>query len=287
MDNNYFFSLIDLNQNTIVSKCVKRGQGPNEVFGMPTPITIVDKNNFCFYDPNKRKVFNVNFSNNKDPHISQNNKFKTKTRSMDLLQILNGKFVAIGLFDKGRYLVMDSLGNELSYNFDYPVIKNETQLSNAHKAMAFQGVFKRKPTGDKLVFAAQTSQLIEILQIDIRGEMKMKFQWHGVFGKYTPYGDGKKDTSAAISNESSVEFLNTYATNDYIYLLYSGRIIGNDIVNAYKAKTIFVIDWDGHPVMRYNLDIDVKYFAVSDDDKILYAIAEQDDTNLVKFKIDH
>jgi hypothetical protein len=287
VDNKNFFTLLDLKNNTIVSKFVEKGQGPNEIIGMPTPATLLNNANLFFFDRSKRAVFNVNFSNNKTPIVIQCKNYRTNQSIVSILPLLSGKFVSIGLFEKGRYLVQDSLGNELSYNFSYPVQSNEEQMSNRHKALAFQGDFKRKPTGDKIVFAASTSELIEILKIDSSGEMNMIFQWHGNIGKYTPYGDGKKHTSAAISSDSKVVFVRVNTTNKYIYLLYSGKIIKNNIANAYKGKSIFVIDWDGNPVARYNLDIDVSCIAVSDDDKTLYAIAEQEDTNLVKFKLNH
>lgn len=285
VDNENFFSLLDLRTNTIVAKFGRNGQGPNEIIGMPSSITLLDDSTFCFYSVSKRSLFNVNFSNINKPEVRQNNIFHPDVVSLKVLPENKEKSVAIGLFDKGRYLVLDSTGNELLYYYDYPGINANLKMNNAQKAMAFQGNFERRPTGGRFVFAATSSEIIEILCIDKDGRLKKQFEWHGDLGKYTTSGDGKSSVSAAISRDSKIAFINTCVSKNYIYLLYSGKKMNSDIFSAFKGNTVYVIDWDGNPVKRYDLDIEVTCITVSDDDLTMYAIAELDATSLVKFNL--
>lgn len=287
VDENYYFSLLDLKEKCIVQKAGKKGQGPDEIISYPHSITKTNDRIWQFYDINKKRIFNINFSKSDSISINENKIFKTKESIFNILPTINKNFVSIGGYEKGRYLLLNSTGKEISYFYNYPKLKNETMFSNRHKAMAFQGSFVKRPDGKRFIFAARSSEVIEIIEITKENQLMKIFEWHGNMGTYTPDGDGKKSVSAGVSQNSKSIFRNVCSTQNYIYLLYSGHFYYESYAKVETGNTIYVMNWEGKPVARYNLDIDVKCIAVSDDDKILYAIAEQDDTNLVKFKIDH
>lgn len=282
----FYFSIYDLRKRAIVSKTGRKGQGPNEIVGLPQSVSVMNRNNFFFYEIERKKIFDVKISESNNSLLTER-KINIKGKYFEIQPLSNNRYIAVGLIEEGRYALINSLGDEISYHFDYPAFKGDEKFSNFHKAMAFQGRLLSRPDGNRFVFTATTSELLEILKINKDNSIVKVYDFKGVFADFIPEGDGKNTISAAIKRTSKVCFINSCCTNRYIYILYSGRIIENNFLNAFKGNIVYVIDWNGNPVARYNLDIDVKCIAVSADDKTLYAIAEQDDTNLVKFKLNH
>jgi len=288
MDEQNYLSITDLDKKMIVSRFCKRGQGPNELIGWPMNITKIGEDKIRFYVGNNYRYFDADIQNPNNPKLVSNNVFSFNKGTMSAISLINGYSLVLGGIEKGRFSLIDSIGNQIRIFSEYPQFEGDENFTNYHKQMAFQGDLIKQPNGNKVCFSSRKSEIIDIIKFDpLKKELSNIFSWQGELGKFVPEGDGTKVYAAAIKRESKVTFLKSDATEKFIYLLYSGRVIGQQIDRAFNANTVYVIDWEGNPVARYNLDIDVKCITVSDDDKTLYAIAEQDDTKLVKFKLNH
>lgn len=288
LDEQTFLSVTDLNKQMIVSRFCKKGQGPNELIGWPMNITKIGEDKIRFYVGNNDRYFDADIQTPNNPKIDSNKNFEFNTGVIAAISLTEGYSLVLGGLEKGQYSLIDSMGNQLSIFSEYPRFDGDDKFTNNHKKMAFQGDLFRHPNGNRVCFTGRISEIIDIIGFNpTKKELSKIFSWQGELGKFVPEGDGTKVSAAAIKRESKVTFLNSAATEKFIYLLYSGRVIGQQIDRAFNGNTVFVLDWEGKPVARYNLDIDVKCIAVSDDDKTLYAIAEQEDTNLVKFKLNH
>lgn len=288
IDNKNCLSIINLNKKRITSRFCKRGQGPNEVIGFPGNLTKIASNTVRFYVANNYTFFDTDISNPLNPGVTSETKFMFNAGTIGAVSLCKGYTLAIGGLEKGQYSLIDSTGFQLSVFSEYPHFEGDEKFTNFHKSLAFQGDFTRHPSGEKVCFVTSKSHLIDIITFDAAKKTLSKaFNWQGELGTFVPEGDGTITYAAAIKRETKTAFLDISSTENYIYLLYSGRIIGNEPEKAFKGNTVFVLDWEGNPLARYNLDIDVKCITVSDDDKTLYAIAEQDDTELVKFKLMH
>ena len=283
VDEKYYFSIIDLNKKSIVAKCGVKGQGPNEIIGMPQSVKILGNNRFSFIDCNRGALYYVDFSTATRPKIIKNDMLKLSFKHFGVLPTAYNNYLIIGLLDNGRYSLVDQNGKEISNHFDYPRSTETEKFTNYHKAMAFQGSFIGRPDGIRFFFTGKTSEIIDILEIDNKNGIKKIFNWQGKLARFLPFGDGNNTISVATSKESNNVFINACCTQKYIYLLYSGLPIGNQMI--YRSNTVFVLDWDGNPVKKYNLDIGVTCITVSDENKELYAISEQSDTQLVKFNL--
>lgn len=286
-DNNTALSLTDLGTNTIVSRFGVYGQGPNELLYLPRNPVVLKNNSIRYFVSNNEQYFDVDISDKSKPTIVSD-KLKFQKGFIELLYLKKGYSLAISYTSDGVYSLIDSKGDEIASFFDYPSFEGDVNFKKGHKAMAFQGDLSRHPNGEKVCFAGSTAELIDILYFDEKNQTLTKiFEWQGDLGQYVPEGDGVNTISAAIKRESKESFLSVASTEKYIYLLYSGRVIGDDIYRAVRGNTVFVIDWEGKPIKRYNLDVDVNCITVSDNDKILYGMAELDDTRLVKFALKH
>lgn len=286
-DENYYFSLFNLKMGSIVRKAGRKGQGPDELIGFPQSVSKMDNETFQFYELNKHQIYTIKSVKSDSISITESKSPKLRKIILNILPTCNHTQITTGLFDKGRYLLLDSCGKEIAYYFDYPTMKNESKFNNKQKAMAFQGCFARRNDGKRFVYATNSSEIIEIIELVDKNKLNKIFEWHGDSGTFTAEGDGITSFSAGISANSVSTFKRICTTQKYIYLLYSGRLYSENYSKVESGNTIFVMDWDGNPVIRYDLDTDIKCIAASDDDKTLYAIAEQDETKLVKFKLIH
>lgn len=284
-DMDSYFSLTDLEKNEIIARFGRRGMGPGEVNNPPSEIVPLNHNEFCFWDYNLRTLFTINY-NNPENDLSAYKAFTIPNKELNILNLVplkNEKYVGIGLFDEGRYLLLDSQGRGISYNYDYPQFDGDETFSNAHKAIAFQGHLRQKPDGNRFYFACTKSEILEIFSLDNNKITKIA-EYHGEYAQFVPETFGNNSIATATKKESKVRFVSTDCTDEYIYLLYSGRIIADGHYQAYLASTILVFDWDGKPVKRYNLDKNIRCITINQYNNKIYGY-DQESEQLVSFDL--
>jgi len=284
VDGEFIFSITDLNKEIMLSKFGKLGQGPNEILGMPTTTSMVDKNTISFFEPNKSILYTINFENLTNPLCREELSVKGIDIIMTLTPLSSDLFVATGIFEQGRYLLLDKEGKVISYNFDYPSFTNEEMFTNAHKAMAFQGKLAVRPDGKRFFFACEDSEIFEIIEITQNNNLNKIFEFYGELANFKPEGDGMESVSAAIDRNSKIKFIDSYGTRDYIYLLYANKVIGDNIYDAYLANTVLVFDWEGNPVKLLKLNTNVSNIAINENDTYMYAYSN-DTEQLIRFKL--
>jgi len=74
-------------------------------------------------------------------------------------------------------------------------------------------------------------------------------------------------------------------TDSYIYASYIGEFVSGDPNSSQYAQEIHVITWEGEHVARMELDVPIRYSHIDEDDGIIYALADDEDGNFVKFKL--
>lgn len=279
----FFFSKTDLRNQTIDFHFGRKGQGPNEVMMMPNGVTIFN-NKLYFYSINQSALFFIDYRQESDCFPEKVMASNREDQIMEITPIDFDKFVALGGFKEGRYLLLDKDGGKISYNFDYPTFDGDKDTSPMHKFMAFQGHLVSRPDGKSFFFAGSSSELFEIIEIRENDVMNKVFDFQGELAQFVLEGDGIKISSAAIKKESKMFFIDANCTQNYIYLLISDKIIGDDFYNAIRSNKILVFDWNGNPVTSLSLDIEVNSIAVDSSDKVLYAY-DQGNEQLVKFNL--
>jgi len=285
-DEKTYMTIFNIKSKMFTNSFIKHGNGPKEMFSPPQSTQILAGNKLSYLDAQSQTLYQADYSQPDNVQIAQKlNLIKGANFTMGLIPMAYDYYIGIGFFEAGRYAVIDKKGKNVSYNFDYP--KDDSQPgTNAQKAMAFQGGLIANPNRTKFFFYGMTSEILEIMQLEKNGSLTKIKDIHYDLAKYKPLGDGKNSVSSAIKKESKVAFISASATKKYIYLLYSGRTIESSFDLAFKSNTILVFDWEGRSVIKYNLDVDVNYIAVSEDDKVIYAIANTaTDTNIIKFDL--
>lgn len=79
-----------------------------------------------------------------------------------------------------------------------------------------------------------------------------------------------KEGYAKQTKKAKKAFVNTYATNENFYLLFSGETIDNS-VKSICGNYILVISWDGELKEVWNLNEPIYAFAIDENNHMLYS----------------
>ena len=81
---------------------------------------------------------------------------------------------------------------------------------------------------------------------------------------------------------------NTYVmciSPKYVYGLYSGKNFKENGLETLAGTIIYVFDWNGEAIKKYELNVPVTLISVDNKDEMLYAFSNMPDPELIRFKI--
>lgn len=144
---------------------------------------------------------------------------------------------------------------------------------------AYESFLFTRPTGDKSVLACRFADQVEVFDLKTKKSRLIKGP-----DKYEAALDPivVSGMDMAQRNENTrFAFLNGMTTQNYIYLLYSGHHEGEHINTG---KYIYVYDWEGNPIKKFQVDRYITCFTISNDDKMMYAFDPETKT-VIRTKI--
>jgi hypothetical protein len=191
-----------------------------------------------------------------------------------------GWYYSVGLLNdttllgSGNYLTEDnyklsiiSLTNGKVLKQLAPYTSDSSAPYNKVKKMAYESFLFVKPSKDKCALAFRYTDRIDIVDLNT-GKSKTVFGPEGFEPEMKVInGPDNKKMSARNSN-TRYAFVRGKVTDHFIYLLYSGN--KSNTSHLFYVKYIYVYDWNGEPVQRLELKDDVKDFAVTTNDSLLY-----------------
>ena len=161
----------------------------------------------------------------------------------------------------------------LSY-YPYPFPETEKEMSNAQKSMMCVGRICKHPSKNKILNTYQGGTYACILDVDGKNIKEVKHIYN-IPPQYVPDKDG---ANSHPKKSNKLGFSEIAVTEKYIYLkkydFCLGDISKDDINNGYPLwfdNKIYVFDWEGNPVKKYNLDKYISSFVVDSNDKFIYA----------------
>lgn len=256
------------------------GQGPDELL-FPVSLFASGDNRISFWDINKRRYSAVQISEG-DTVVRFSHLFERRDSlfHFEILPVVNGQFVATGIYKDYRLVLLDSKGC-FSKGIGQCPFRNEeeSKVSGMVRSEIYQGKIAVNPSGTKLVHALLHADILSFYEISGSGDLQLKSEQINAYPDY-------QYNSAAMSISSPVYYLDVCATGRYVYALYSGRNYKDHKEKAFVGKTVKVYDWNGKIVKKINLDTDVKVMCVSSDDRKIYAIAHHPDPVLVSFTLE-
>ena len=160
---------------------------------------------------------------------------------------------------------------------------DERKIDNRLKGMAYQGVLQNNLSNDRFVYAVNSAEIAWFYRIDsLKAVPVCKYEF--TYPEYKPAQRGNA-RSAAISSRNVKTFIDVTATDDRVYMLYSGKNFKESGMRAFEGGVLYVFDWEGRPLKKYLLDVPITRLCVNKEGNMIYAFANIPETTLVKFEI--
>lgn len=274
-DSKSLFKVIDLKKERVLGSFGAIGRGPGEYnqFAQISKIPSEEKL-FGVFDKGdfKYSIFPLD-SVLKNPNYSFQKEYGSfNSNHQRIAMVTPNLFIGIGLFEN-RYVLSDSGGQIIKGMYDYPFVENFKDISHYDLGMAYQGHLKIKPNGKRFIMATSSSPTIEFFHIFSDSISKIK----EIHSGYPSFVADSNPTSISVTFKGdNVEgFRHVSVTDDYAYLLYSGRTREADGLSAYRGNIVLVYNWDGEQVRAYLLDKDADLIGVDPSNQYLYTISNE------------
>jgi hypothetical protein len=150
--------------------------------------------------------------------------------------------------------------------------------------MAYQGKVKTNTSCTKLVYAAAYADLVYFYDIE-RNDIRVIKKIENRFCKYRSEENGDGGISAPIMSDNEYGCVDLYATDQYVYMLYSGKSFNEYRGKIGEAERLRIYDWQGNLLLEADLDLPCKNLCVSADDSFLWAIAEIPEPKIVAYDL--
>ncbi|UZR98571.1 BF3164 family lipoprotein [Chondrinema litorale] len=280
-----FVTILDLRTNEII-RTGTNGKGPNELI---MPMTLVKSKHCakCFelYDFIHKAVFAFNL----DSCIARKGNYlptKITTSFKEGFKYISGNkntFIGSGVFESTyRFATFNVEDNKFNYDsenvFDFD---NSDKNENIFKALAYQG--QMRIIDKKMVWVCSNTPFLEIYSIDKNSLIKEKSLRYGTV-KYVADRAGG-GYGSAIKGGNQMGFRSIDVDADYIYTLYSGKVVtkGNTGSITYSDK-LLIFDWEGNFVKGYKLSEAVTCISKNSNNNIIYGFSALEG-KIIQFEI--
>lgn len=285
-DVNYLYKAFDLKTQKFLFKFGRKGQGPGESL-YPADLQILNSNIIGLYDSDKH-LFMTCIKDSVIKNQSNNvNAIKDCTLDMMYFKVckVNNIFVGTGIFDS-RYAISNSKGQIIDKIGSYPFKsllseKNTTGMLT----MAYQGKFEINEEKSRVAFAMSGSPNIDFMKVK-KDTMKIVKSQHIRPPEFKGQDD-KQGISAAFKKNNRFGYINTASNDKYVYVLYSGKTLKDNGLDAFNSTDVIVFDWDGNPVGYLKLSNKVSCIAVNREGTTLYGFANEAEPKILSFTINN
>ena len=267
-DNNTQEIIHIFSRNGLYKKsAVKRGRGPGEIL-TASSVDIID-NKILVCDPNLKRLVLYDLDNIINDSISHHIKEYILTDSPH--------WVSQAKWYNNDHIVVKGNGVEMRYGIweenkviptysDYCLSALDAEENRA--IWDYFAQWKIKPDNSKMVTTTYVGAMIEILSCDditnVHSEKLLSLH-KPVYN----LAEGAKPKWITPSDDTTMGFEDLHVTDNYIYALIYGVNI-NDMEATFPS--IYVLSWDGKPVLKYMFSERIMAFGVDDTDSVIYAV---------------
>lgn len=258
-----------LSERRFVKQMLPQGQGPDE-FLSPVEFFMADSSVFIhnrWHFTAKNYAFDAN-----DFSIRPQGESVPLPMNLDrIYPIGESRFIASGVFDDCRFLILDNEGKELSKCGDFPNYQDEEEaIPNTAKAMFHQSQFGYNTARKRL--ASATRNVLELW--DYTPET-LTLHKRLLLAPYHYLYQSSPDGVYAESDNPDDEFgaRGIAVSNNYVYVLYNPNTHRmNQEHKETQNSEIWVFDWDGEPVRKILVDTQIACFCVDEKDTTFYCV---------------
>jgi hypothetical protein len=273
----------DYSERSQLHRFGKIGLGPTD-FITPFSAQYIDENTLGIYDFNKKVFSELDICSDSIKTIVKKAISIENKQNFRLIKTAYNQHIGIGSYDEGMFLLMDSVGKNISYFFNYPYKdKDERQIENRLRSMAYQGYLLSNKKRDHFVYACGMGDILHFYRIK-ENEIEIIKKNEKIYPIYiTEEVNG--GFGAPMSTKNKIGYISGDATDEYVYLLRGNKSLEYFMKEnkADEADHLVVYNWDGVLIKEIKLDIPCRYICVTPNNKKVWAIANIPEPSLVYF----
>lgn len=277
------FKLVDLNSENSIYEFGEIGDGPCE-FQFPSSIQVISEKNGNIgifnrktwkYQEMEFKIVNDTFYWECTSDLSKS----FDTNFQKIIKINNTVFIGVGIFKTKYATSIINSGEIEELPIEYPFSNGVP--NNGEIAMSQQGDLILQPNGNKILVTSKHSPFFDILEYESE-KIKLLERFEGWAPKRIMNSDANT-FAANLETTNKFGFISSSSTENFIYLLFSGKDFSND---PYSSNIVLKYDWKGRGISKYLLDNQVNQIAVSPDDKFLITYHDDGKPNFIRYELD-
>ncbi len=275
-------SKIDYTKRTI-SPLVKKGNGPNEYNSLIMMNQTEDGHFWVFDIPQKRFLKMTDKGISVDTVVSDLYAFAANN--------IGDNTIVSGIikrrdsnYQQTRFALINHHGEAVSYGGNYPD-DGVTEDMNT-KAFAYQGRFVVNQRLNRFAFFCFSGEMFDLCSVQNGQIIPIK----EVRIDLPRYKSAEDNNGVIHEMENRMGYIDVYATNRFMYALFSGRIIDeksrSGLEKARSTEYIYVYDWDGNAVCKLVADRKLLSICATRDNSRLFGISiDGNDIELCSFDL--
>lgn len=270
----------DLRKDSIIFRILDIGQGPEELI---PPITLKISEKDSTVHILQRRTKQLKTYSFKSLIQGGNKSIQNLTlKNADQFIPTQDGYIATGYFQDGLFSFFDRQGNHLNTINTYPSyiqqFKDQYEkyklgqgyfaYNNKQKVLAFASYF----TGDVYFYHVEKDTLTLKQQFHFNNErIKQKIESHS--------------TNVPIEENDIVYSYGVYSTNNYFYILYSGKTMKEEQTQK-QGSYILKCDLNGNLICKYKHNFPIINMCITEQDEV-YAISQSEslDYNIINFDL--
>lgn len=258
-----------LSEQRFVKQMLPQGQGPDE-FLSPVEFFISDSSVFIH---NRWHFTARNYSfNERDFSIQSQGELIHLPMNLDkIYPISKSRFIASGVFDDCRFLILDNDGNVISKCGSFPSYQSEEEaIPNTAKAMFHQSQFGYNTARKRL--ACATSNVLELW--DYTPE-SLTLRKRLLLAPYHYQFNSSPDGVYAESDNPDAELgaRGITVSDNYVYVLYNPNTHRmHEEQKETQNSEIWVFDWEGEPIRKILVDVQIECFCIDETNTAFYCV---------------
>lgn len=276
------FLLYDITKSKHIASLGSYGNGPKE-FNSLHQITSLEEKMFV-YDTNLSTLYSIDFGSVNRLNYNVNKIWKQDSLiHFYVLPYKNNQYISYGSYSDQMIKLLNKEGNVIHDYLEYPYKDEKEKAIKPHiRSLAYRGIVINKPDGTKSVQAMSYCNIVIVSSLENNHITKKE-----ITKTYPEYKIEEDDFgySVPISAYSPQCYIDVAATNEYIYLLYSGKTFAKDKHDSLHGNSIFVYDWELNPICKMLLDLPTYMISPTIENKSLYTISLNPDYKVVKYKL--
>lgn len=275
------FHFFNIETGEYIGKCGVRGRGPSE-FTVISSLNSCDEGAFSFYDANKKSFYYTDVITNRDVqfthHFSVDSIFPFKVHPL-----ANEKFISTGLYENYRLCLLGRDGQIKTTLGEWPYRDEaERKVSGYIRSQAYMFDIAVSPSKTKFLTSLFSADILAFYQLENDSVHLLK----ELIVTYPDYEyRNNPNEYSGTSKDAPMWYLSATCSDDYVYVLYSGKTFREHGLRVFEGNVIYVYTWNGDKIAMLKTDKMLREFCLSKDGKSMYAIANDPNPVLVRFSL--